>query len=708
MMEEKGVTAEQSPSPGTARRIERTETPPTDANPAGATDMVNSMEVPADEKDAPGREGESARGRAADSASGRNARDTRQQSRVRVDARLLEATLLNLRKRIAAIPLVFDIPGADEVSAERARLLSQIDDYLLPRVRQSAAPILVALVGSTGAGKSTLVNSIVGAQVSLTWVRRPTTNSPVLACHPDDIGWFAENMFLPTLPRVRQEGLARPGRDGLLVLAACEGMTRGIALLDTPDIDSVVRAHHDFAYQFLDASDLWLFMTSASRYADAPVWEILQHARERGAALGVVLSRVPPSHRTELVAHFNAMLDANGIAADNRFVIPETGIVDGMLPVDIFQPIRDWLTETAQRADRRVAVLSQTMAGVLDTFKVRVPKLAAHVDAQVMLRMRLRREAEAAYANALVEFDAGIRNAQLLRGEVLARWQDYARSGDLGAALRGRRGVRQAKGRRARKGTGTSRSAALDAALRAALQAPVVSVADRAAEQVTRIWRADPAGAALLASAEASRARGERAKREFESAFGPSGPASAAGAATAGGGPPLAAGAPAAAGPAGAPDQGARQAAFDRSSPDLPPRVTRAVSAWQDQMMRLLQAEKMPKGGSGPDSEPLSLITLVAMLGEPGKQAGPASALKPARAPDETAAVPMELLASALGAAETGQLIEVARRDLMERVRLLLDEELLRFVEVLDEAGPVDPVAAVRLYQAEYSLEAAR
>ena len=62
-----------------------------------------------------------------------------------------------------------------------------------------------------------------------------------------DIHWFAENMFLPTLPRVRQEGLARPGRDGLLVLAASEGMTKGIALLDTPDIDSVVRAHDDFA-----------------------------------------------------------------------------------------------------------------------------------------------------------------------------------------------------------------------------------------------------------------------------------------------------------------------------------------------------------------------------------------------------------------------------------------------------------------------------
>ena len=219
--------------------------------------------------------------------------------RVRVDARLLEANLLNLRKRIAAIPLVFDIPGADEASAERAQMLSQIDDYLLPRVRQSAAPILVALVGSTGAGKSTLVNSIVGTQVSNTGVRRPTTNSPVLACHPDDMHWFAENMFLPTLPRVRQEGLARAGRDGMLVLAASERMLKGFALLDTPDIDSVAHSHREFAYQFLDAADLWLFMTSSSRYADAPVWEVLQHARERGAALGIVLSRVPHGHREE-------------------------------------------------------------------------------------------------------------------------------------------------------------------------------------------------------------------------------------------------------------------------------------------------------------------------------------------------------------------------------------------------------------------------
>jgi len=604
-----------------------------------------------------------------------------------VDARLLEATLLNLHKRIAAVPLVFDIAGTEEVTAERAKLLSQIDDYLLPRVRQSAAPLLVALVGSTGAGKSTLVNSVVGTQVSLTGVRRPTTNSPVLACHPDDIHWFAENMFLPTLPRVRQEGLARPGRDGLLVLAASEGMTKGIALLDTPDIDSVVRAHYDFAYQFLDASDLWLFMTSASRYADAPVWELLQHARDRGAALGVVLSRVPPSHRTELVAHFNAMLDANGIQAENRFVIPETGIVDGFLPDDIFQPIRDWLNDTAQHADRRVAVLSRTMAGMLDTFKTRVPRLAAHVDGQVVLVTRLRREAENAYASALADFDQGTHGGRLLAGEVLARWQDYTASGDLSAALRGKRNAMRRGGKRARTDATTTRFAALETALRAALQSLVVSVADRAAEQVARVWRDNPGGAQLLAEAEASRVRDERAKREFESAFG-----------TVSEDPP------------GAAD--AKQGAYDRSSPDLPLRVSRAVSAWQDQLMRLVQADVARRLGTSAvhDIAPVSVVTLVALLGAPSSVGAfaPAPRESAQEGKDGIGEVPREVLASVIGDTETGELIMRARHDLRQRVALLLDEEMLRFSEVIDAAGSVDAVAAVRLYQAEYSLEAAR
>jgi len=623
-------------------------------------------------------------------------------SHARVDARLLEAALLNLRKRIAAIPLVFEVAGSAEVKAERAKLLSQIDDYLLPRVRRSAAPVLVALVGSTGAGKSTLVNSVVGAHVSATGVRRPTTNSPVLACHPDDIEWFAENNFLPTLPRVRQEGLARPGRDGLLVLAASEGMPRGIALLDTPDIDSVVKAHHEFAYQFLDASDLWLFMTSASRYADRPVWEILQHARDRKASLGVVLSRIPQTYRTELTDHFNAMLDANGIAAENRFVILETPLVDGMLPPDAYQPVRDWLTETATRSDRRVAVLSQTMSGVLDTFKSRVPAMAAHVEAQVVLRGELRRTAEASYEQAFAEANAGLKNGTLLTGEVLARWQDCVVGGDLRPRRGGKPAKPTKKGKRARRGP--SHNAALTQALRSAIESFLVSIADRAAEHVDGSWRGNPAGTVLLEDAIADRARGEYAKQIFESAFG-TGRAGSGGSA----GRP---GSMGGADPAEATAESASQAAaFSRSSADLPLRTARAVGAWQEHLTRLVEAQDPRPGAKRTsfDDESLGLVVLVAMLGEDAPGAAPVVGAPVAG--DEGTNIytePRRLLASVYGPGPLAGILAKARADLIHRVRLLLDEEMVRFVEVIESAGPCEDVAAIRLYQAEYSLEAVR
>jgi hypothetical protein len=483
------------------------------------------------------------------------------------------------------------------------------------------------------------------------------------------------------------------------VLAASEGMPRGIALLDTPDIDSVVQAHHEFAYQFLDASDLWLFVTSASRYADGPVWEVLQHARERKASLGVVLSRVPQTYRAELTSHFNAMLDANGIAAENRFVIEQVPLIDGMLPADAYQPIRDWLTETATRADRRVAVLTQTMSGVLDTFKTRVPAIAGHVEAQVVLRAELRGAVETAYQGAFDEAGVGLRDGTLLRGEVLARWEDCMVGGDL-RPRRGARPVKSAgrKGKRARRGP--SRPAALNSALRSAVESFIVSVADRAAEAVEGSWRADPAGAALLADAAAEKARDVRAKQVFESVFGPAGQS---------GGDELAGVDIKDADMIKAADA-VQASAFSRSSPDLALRAARAVGAWQDHLTRLMDAEDTRSAGRriSFDTEALSLVVLVAMLGEqlPAKT-GPGSAT----AESEDGSVytgPRRMLTSVFGETLLAEVLARARADLSARVRLLLDEELVRFVGVIDAAGACDDVAAIRLYQAEFSLEAVR
>jgi len=605
----------------------------------------------------------------------------------RVDARQLEAALLALRRRIMDVNLVFETEGAEATRAERRKLLSQIDDYLLPRIRQSEAPILVALVGSTGAGKSTLVNSIVGAQVSATGIRRPTTNSPVLACHPDEADWFAENVFLPTVPRVRQEGLARSGRDGLLVLAASEGMPKGVALLDTPDIDSVVSAHRDFAHQFLDAADLWLFMTTARRYADAAVWELLEYAKERGAALGIVLSRVPPGGGAELTVHFGAMLEANGLGENDRFVINETVITDGRLPAEASTPVRAWLQDTAVLADRRVAVLTQTMAGALDTFRSRVPALAAEVEAQLVIRSDLKATVEGAYAAGLAEADEALADGSLLRGEILARWQDFAGTGEL---LRGLQAPRGRQASRQRKRGVPARARTLKSALRTGIESLILSVADRAAEESVRRWRNHPAGVGLLdalAAAQASQSwTGSQFAADAGLIFGTSvDPVpDADGASPAG---PLR----------------AVTLPLAHSSADLQTRAVRAVSAWQDHVMRLVKAESVTKRSIARvmsfDDDSLATVLIVAMLGQRDAGGGPA---------EGTGAVPELLLTSLFGAGPLREIGSKARADLRERMSRLFDEEMLRFVEVIDSAGTLDDAAAVRLYQATYSLEMAR
>jgi energy-coupling factor transporter ATP-binding protein EcfA2 len=626
------------------------------------------------------------------------------QPHARVDARQLESALLALRHRIVDAPLLLEAPGVTQARAERGKLLTQIDDYLLPRIRQSAAPVLVALVGSTGAGKSTLVNSIVGAQVSQTGIRRPTTNSPVLACHPDEIDWFAENVFLPTLPRVRQQGLAMPGREGLLVLAGSEGIPRGVALLDTPDIDSVVQAHHEFAHQFLDASDLWLFMTTGSRYADGPVWELLRYARERDAALGIVLSRVQPRSRAELIGHVTAMLEQNGLGEAARFVIPETVITDGTLPAAMYGPIRDWLTDTAVREDRRVAVLTQTMSGVLDTFRTRVPELASHLASQPAVRGWLRQSVEGCYARAVTEVDEATANGSLLRGETLARWQDFAGPGDLLRTLQTRR---RGSAGRLRKRRIPARAQALQSALGSGLESLIVSVGDRAAEEAVARWRDDPAGAALLEQMPAlRRLRAVRPRPPVRDGRSPFDDEDSPFADSAVASPWADDGwTSSPADGAASPEQPEVPGAITlgRSSPDLARRAAQAVSSWQDHVMRLVQAENVTKRSIARvvsfDDESLALVVIIGLLGHAAGHAAAAGG---------ASAAAQDLLGSLLGSGPLREIGIKARADLRERVRLLFDEEMLRFAELIDAAGVPDEAAAVQLNQAMDALEVAR
>ncbi|MEU6726813.1 dynamin family protein [Nonomuraea wenchangensis] len=401
----------------------------------------------------------------------------------------LTTALDQLRESITDLRLGLDLPGVKEARQARTDLLAQLDNYVLPRVRTSTAPALIVVAGSTGAGKSTLVNSLAERNVSRTGIRRPTTGTPVLVCHPDDRQWFAEGELLGTVQRLDQPeptanrgGGAGTGTNDGLVLVATEKLPQGVALLDTPDIDSVVEEHHEIAHRMLDAADLWIFVTTAARYADAPAWSLLKLAKERGARLAIVLSRVQPKAVDVVLKHFVRMLTEYGLGDIDRFVIHESEVTDGRLPDSEVTDLRLWLAELSVDEERRAQAVRETLNGVLDSFRTRVPALAKHLEAQVAFRAELRKDVEAAFFGALSDIDKAARSGSLLHGEVLARWQDFAGSGDLMRSLQLRR-----RGRAARQAP--ERVIAFRAAIRTGLESVIVAAANRATAEVVARWR---------------------------------------------------------------------------------------------------------------------------------------------------------------------------------------------------------------------------
>ena len=597
-----------------------------------------AKEGAAEESDAAGREGKARRGR--------RRRPAKPAGGTVRQGELIRA-LTALREQLGSFDLLLDVPGVQEAREARDELRAQLEDYVLPRIQAAGKPMLVVLGGSTGAGKSTLVNTLVGARVSATGVLRPTTSSPILVCHPDHVDWFMEGPLLPGMGRVRGPAPDAIAGDQLVIIGS-DVLPPGLALLDSPDFDSVFEDHYEFATKLMAAADLWLCVTTAARYADAQVWQMLQRAKENGATIGVVLSRVPQGagpQSAEVVEHFGEMLDEHEVGDARRFTIPETRIEDSRLPEETVKDLRAWLTGVAENAEDREIVISDTLAAVLDSFRTRVPELARQVEAQVEQRTELAREVEAAYGTALAELDEATRNGSLLRGEVLARWQEFAGTGDLLKSLhvqRGRRG--RSAGRRGRRSP--ARVLALKAALRAGLESLIMASAEHGAEQVIARWREHPSGRQVLAGAD--------------------------------------------------PDLG-------HVSPELSRRVSRAVSSWQDHVQELIRTEGVTKRSVAKlvsfDTEAVSLVLMIGLLGYGTSDVAVEGG---------NSAVPQRLLKALFGAESLRGMGAKARADLRSRIGMLFDEEAIRFGQALDSAGIPDETVPVQLYQATYNLEVAR
>src|SRR3954452_2058954 len=535
--------------------------------------------------------------------------------------------LSRLRDDLRAVRLELDVPGADEARRVRDDLVAQVDDYLLPRLAQMEAPALIVVGGSTGAGKSTLVNSLVGSVVSAAGVLRPTTRSPVLASHPDDVRWFEDDRILPSLARTTGAAGADGGRASLQLVPAAS-LTPGLALLDSPDIDSVLAENRALANQLLAAADAWLFVTTAARYADAVPWEFLRAARDRGTALSVVLNRVPADADREVPAHLRQMLRDEGLGDAELLVVPEVPLEGDLLPARALAPVRAWLDDLAADAQARAALVRRTLRGALASLPARAAAVERAAMEQLTAAAELRSETDEAYAAALREVEGALRSGSLLRGEVLARWHEVVGTGDVMRALETRVGWVRDRFRSLVTGAPAPEDD-LRSAVENRVEAVVRAAAERAADRTARAWPERVPGRSLL-----------------ESASG-----------------------------------------LDRASPELDAATEEEVRAWQSVVFGLVSDEGASKrttarlaslgvNGAG-------LTVMLAVFAHTGGLTGAEVAVA-----GGTSAVGQKVLEAVFGDQAVRALANRAREDLVDRVERLLREDAARFHTLLDDASP--------------------
>jgi len=320
-----------------------------------------------------------------------------------------------------------------DVASEARAIVNQLDDYVLPRLANLDAPLLAVIGGSTGSGKSTIVNALLRERVSNPGVIRPTTRQPVLVANPGDADWFNSPQVLPGLARSHGAG---DERSTTLRVVDTPRIPEGLALLDAPDFDSIDDQNRALASQLLAAADLWIFVTTPARYADQLVWNFLNDAAGRGIEVVVVLNRLDEKAAETVPDDLRRMMNDAGLSKATVFTVPFVADLGGeqsseFLGEELVADLRDYLTTLADDTAARRDVAGKTVAGAVESALTRVDALVGRRERQENFANQLDESIHEFYTAANRHVIDATSDGKLLRSEVMDRWQDVIGTSDV-------------------------------------------------------------------------------------------------------------------------------------------------------------------------------------------------------------------------------------------------------------------------------------
>ena len=235
-----------------------------------------------------------------------------------------------LRRCLATLIEAADAADVLGISTDRARAAHADASQ---RLGFPSDAYVLALVGGTGVGKSSLLNALAGATVSTASVRRPTTSEPVAWVPAADRDGLA-----PLLAWLGVDDIREHEADGL----------RSVAILDLPDMDSVETTHRERVEAVLPKVDAVAWVTDLEKYHDAVLHDAFLRTwvprLDRQAVIVNKADRLADDDRPRIRRDLEADLGRR-LTAGDRATVPV--LMTTAAPAPDVDELRVWLADGA-------------------------------------------------------------------------------------------------------------------------------------------------------------------------------------------------------------------------------------------------------------------------------------------------------------------------------------------------------------------------
>ncbi len=273
---------------------------------------------------------------------------------------------VDLEKRAAAIEHALQV-GGSRLDPEAVSSAEAVIERTGERLRLGPQFTIVALVGATGSGKSSLFNALAGMDLAETGVRRPTTGR-AMACvwgeaKADELlDW----LDVPQRYRTRRETVLDGAREAEL---------HGLVLLDMPDHDSTQLAHRLEVDRLVELVDLLVWVVDPQKYADEALHHgYLTRLHNHDGVMIVVLNQVDklaPVEAETCLNDLRRLLDSDGLESVRLLVASAT---TGRGVDDLRRMLADVVEVQSAVAARAAADLDRVADRLLESVATQEPE----------------------------------------------------------------------------------------------------------------------------------------------------------------------------------------------------------------------------------------------------------------------------------------------------------------------------------------------